>query len=74
MVTTGNSHASSERQKWDKIFNGLVKMLNSQQEQLQSLVTERKILEDRIKMQHEKWVSDISLYEDHIGQVSPKFC
>ncbi|KAJ0026360.1 hypothetical protein Pint_09378 [Pistacia integerrima] len=73
MFTTRHSHGSSERQKWDKIFNGLVKMLKSQQEQLQTLVTERKILEDRIKMQHEKWVSDINLYEDHITQMKSDF-
>ncbi|OMO87416.1 hypothetical protein CCACVL1_09059 [Corchorus capsularis] len=63
------SQPSSERQKWDKIFDGLVKMLKSQQQQLETLAKERKILEDRIKMQYERWVSDVRLYEDHISQM-----
>ena len=71
MVSTRRSQVSSERQKWDKIFDALVKMLKSQQEQLETLVTERKFLGDRIKMQHEKWVSEVRLYEDQISQVNP---
>lgn len=63
------SQVSSERQNWDKIFEGLVEMLKTQQEQLETLAKERKILEDRIKMQYERWVSDVRLYEDHISQV-----
>ncbi|XVF35960.1 hypothetical protein REPUB_Repub19eG0017000 [Reevesia pubescens] len=63
------SQVSSERQKWDKIFEGLVKMLKTQQEQLENLAKERKIFEDRIKMQYERWVSDVHLYEDHIFQM-----
>lgn len=74
MGKTKHSQASSKRKKWDTIFNGLVKMLKSQQEQLETLVKQRKILEDRIKMQHDRWVSDIRLYEDYVSQVSPKFC
>ncbi|KAK0576408.1 hypothetical protein LWI29_016925 [Acer saccharum] len=69
MVATRRSQVSSERQKWDKIFDGLVKMLKTQQEQLETLVTERKFLGDRIKMQHEMWVSDVRLYEDQISQM-----
>ncbi|KAK4859893.1 hypothetical protein QYF36_013709 [Acer negundo] len=69
MVATRRSQVSSERQKWDKIFDGLVKMLKTQQEQLETLVTERKFLGDRIKMQQEKWVSDVRLYEDQISQM-----
>lgn len=71
MVTKELSEISSDRQKWDKIFNGLVRMLKTQQTQLVTLVNDRKILEDRIKMQHERWASDISLYEDHICEVIP---
>ncbi|XP_022772652.1 uncharacterized protein LOC111315298 isoform X2 [Durio zibethinus] len=64
------SQVSSERQKWDKIFEGLVKMLKTLQQQLETLVKERKILEDRINMQYERWVSDVRLYEDHISQMT----
>ncbi|XP_038717334.1 uncharacterized protein LOC120010623 isoform X2 [Tripterygium wilfordii] len=70
MVTTRRSQGSpSERQKWDKIFNGLVKMLKSQEQQLETLVKERKILQDRIKMQHDQLVSNIRFYEDRISQM-----
>ncbi|KAE8682134.1 Detected protein of unknown function [Hibiscus syriacus] len=63
------SQHSSERQKWDQIFEGLVKILKTQQLQLETLAKERKIIEDRIKMQYERWVSDVRLYEDHISQM-----
>ena len=63
------SQVSSERQKWEKIFEGLVKMLKTQQHQLETLAKDRKILEDRINMQYERWVSDVRLYEDHNSQV-----
>lgn len=66
MGKTTPSQASLERQKRDNI---LVKMLKSQQEQIETLVKERGILEDHLKMQHEKWVSDVRLYEDHISQM-----
>ncbi|KAM4122175.1 hypothetical protein ACB094_01G062800 [Castanea mollissima] len=69
MVTKEVSEISADRQKWDKIFNGLVRMLKTQQTQLVTLVNDRKNLEDRIKMQHERWVSDIRLCEDHICQL-----
>ncbi|GMI90682.1 hypothetical protein like AT1G19980 [Hibiscus trionum] len=63
------SQHSSERQKWDKIFEGLVKMLKTQQQQLETLAKQRNILQGRIKMQYERWVSDVRLYEDHISQI-----
>lgn len=63
------SKASSDRENWQKIFNGLVEMLQTQQRQLETLAKERKLLEDRIRMQHERWVSDVRLLEDQISQV-----
>ena len=69
MGTNKRSEISSDRQKWDKIFNGLVRMLQTQQTQLETLVKERKLLEERVRVQHERWVSDIRLYKDHIAQV-----
>ena len=65
---------TSDREKWDKVFGALVKLLKNQQEQLETLLKERKILEGRIKTQHESWVSDTRLYEDYILQVSLFFC
>lgn len=69
MGKSDGSQASNERRNWGKIFNGLTQMLRTQQSQLETLVNERKLLEDRVKMQHERWVADIRLYEDHISQV-----
>ncbi|KAF7803903.1 coiled-coil domain-containing protein 158 isoform X1 [Senna tora] len=63
------SDVSSERCNWEKIFNGLVQMLRTQQNQIQSLVNERKFLQDRITMQHERWASDMRLYEDQIADM-----
>lgn len=69
MGKSDRSKPSIERRNWGKIFNGLTQMLRTQQNQLETLVTERKLLEDRVKMQHERWVADIRLYEDHVSQV-----
>ncbi|XP_054818474.1 uncharacterized protein LOC129318014 [Prosopis cineraria] len=63
------SNLSIERQNWEKIFNGMVNMLRSQQQQLLSLASERKLLEDRIRMLHEGWESDIRLYKDQISEM-----
>ncbi|XP_050215013.1 uncharacterized protein LOC126666094 isoform X2 [Mercurialis annua] len=60
---------TKKRSQVDKLFNNLIQLLNSQQEQLQTLVEERKFLEDRIKLQHERWVSDVHLRDDHISQI-----
>ncbi|GLT92005.1 hypothetical protein SLE2022_098640 [Rubroshorea leprosula] len=72
MGVVTRSQGASDREKWDIIFNGLVKMLQSQQEQLQTLVKERKILEDRLRIQMERWKFDICLYEDHIFKLKHK--
>ncbi|XP_052203500.1 uncharacterized protein LOC127808864 [Diospyros lotus] len=65
----GTQKSSSDRQKWKKIFNALVHMLQTQQTQLESLAKERKLLEDRIKLQHERWISDVNLCKDHVSQM-----
>ncbi|EEF52722.1 centromere protein F [Ricinus communis] len=54
----------------DNLFNNLVQILKNQQEQLKTLLEERKFLEDRIKSQHERWASDVRLCEDHISQMN----
>lgn len=70
MGTDRGSKASSDRQNWNRIFNGLVKMLQTQQVQLETLAKERKLLKDRIRMQHDRWVSDVRLFEEQIAQVN----
>ncbi|XP_023523514.1 uncharacterized protein LOC111787715 [Cucurbita pepo subsp. pepo] len=69
MGKSNGSQVSNERRNWGKIFNALTQMLQTQQNQLETLVKERKLLEDRVKMQHERWVTDIRLYDDHISQM-----
>ncbi|XP_010536391.1 PREDICTED: tropomyosin-like [Tarenaya hassleriana] len=63
------SRDSSEREKWDKIFKGLVKILRTKQDQLETLLKDRKILVDRINTQHDRWNSDVRLFEDHISMI-----
>ncbi|XP_022996984.1 uncharacterized protein LOC111492049 isoform X2 [Cucurbita maxima] len=63
------SKSSSHRQNWEKIFSALVHMLQTQQKQLETLIEERKLLEDRIRMQHDRWSSDTRLYEDLVCQL-----
>ncbi|KAI6687627.1 hypothetical protein NL676_024455 [Syzygium grande] len=63
------SEASSDRRKWRKVFNALVEMLGAQQAQLVTLVKERKLLEDRIRMQHRRWDSDVRFLKDRISQM-----
>ncbi|XP_059636783.1 uncharacterized protein LOC132278899 [Cornus florida] len=54
MGTLKASNVSSDLQKWQKIFNALVHMLQTQQTQVESLTSERKLLEDRIKLQYDQ--------------------
>ncbi|OAY22696.2 epidermal growth factor receptor substrate 15 homolog [Manihot esculenta] len=62
MVTT-------KRSQVDNLFDSLIKLLKDQQEQLKTLVRERKFLEDRIKLQNEQFLSEIRLFEDYITQM-----
>ncbi|XP_077232162.1 uncharacterized protein LOC143866903 [Tasmannia lanceolata] len=64
---------ASDSLRWKKIFNSLVHLLKSQQTQLETLAVERKILEDRIQIQHERWVSDVLLLKDHLSQMEMAF-
>ncbi|KAK1388531.1 hypothetical protein POM88_016709 [Heracleum sosnowskyi] len=52
----------SDRKKWNVIFNGLVTMIEKQQSQLQ-------ILQDRLKSQHDRWVSDFNLIKQQRSQI-----
>ncbi|KAL2341589.1 hypothetical protein Fmac_009529 [Flemingia macrophylla] len=61
--------ASSERRNWSSIFKSLVQMVRSQQTQLQSFASQKKFLEERIRMQHEGWVSDVRFHKDQISQM-----
>lgn len=73
MAIDKDSYVSSDRQKWQKIFNALVHMLQTQQTQVESLAKERKLLEDRIKFQYDRWLSDVHSLQDQIAQMEMKF-
>ncbi|KAK4270391.1 hypothetical protein QN277_023429 [Acacia crassicarpa] len=54
------SNVIAEQQNWEKIFYGMVHMLHSQQQQLLSLASERKLLDkDNISE-----LKGISIYEE----------
>ncbi|XP_059278981.1 uncharacterized protein LOC132033123 isoform X1 [Lycium ferocissimum] len=69
MAKSKKAKNSSDREKWNQVFNALVQMLTSQQTQLESLAKERMILEDRIKLQHNRWVSDIDTFQQQIYEM-----
>ncbi|GMH23793.1 hypothetical protein Nepgr_025636 [Nepenthes gracilis] len=61
--------ASCDRKKWATLFGALVHMLQNQQSQLETLVGERERLGDRIRVQYDRWVSDVRLFDDQISQM-----
>ncbi|KAM6544635.1 hypothetical protein CsatB_025371 [Cannabis sativa] len=61
--------ADHHNQNWQRIFKSLVEILQTQQTQLEELTKERKLLEDRIRIQHNRWVSDVRILEDLISEV-----
>ncbi|KAK9269964.1 hypothetical protein L1049_025537 [Liquidambar formosana] len=73
MGTDKGTHVSSDRKKWSKIFDALLHMLQTQQTGLESAAKERKLLENRIKIQYDRWVSDVRLFEDQILQMKRDF-
>ncbi|CAF1982825.1 hypothetical protein YC2023_084071 [Brassica napus] len=58
---------SSDRKKWDKIFKNLVKWLQTKQDAIESLLKDRKSLEDKLKTKHENWISDVRNYEEQLS-------
>ncbi|XP_058091055.1 uncharacterized protein LOC131237356 [Magnolia sinica] len=62
------SSSSSSALEWQKIFNALVQMLQSQQSQVETLAKDRQLLQDRIHIQHQHWLSDVRLLQDHLCQ------
>lgn len=63
-----SSSSSSDHQKWEIIFSALKKILQKQAQQLDSLLGERKLLQERIQLQYQRWNSDVRLLEDIISQ------
>ncbi|KAK4787542.1 hypothetical protein SAY86_011375 [Trapa natans] len=63
------SQSSSDRQKWQRVFDALVGIINKQQSQLQTLLSERKLLEDRIRTGHKLYDSDVAFLRERISQM-----
>ncbi|CAN7127827.1 unnamed protein product [Brassica rapa subsp. narinosa] len=61
------SRESSDRKNWDKIFKNLVKWLQMKQDQIESLLKDRKSIEDKLKTKHENWISDVRNYEEQLS-------
>ncbi|KAF9618452.1 hypothetical protein IFM89_001175 [Coptis chinensis] len=66
------SPQSSQRERWGFVFKGLVTMLESQQEQIEKLVKQRQLFQDRFQAQQERWLSDVRLLEDQVTQWKKK--
>ncbi|XP_014517963.1 uncharacterized protein LOC106775362 isoform X1 [Vigna radiata var. radiata] len=62
--------AMTERRNWGNIFKCLVQMVRDQQNQLQSFASRHNFLEDRLRMQHEGWISDVRFHKDQISQLN----
>nr|XP_009763667.1 PREDICTED: uncharacterized protein LOC104215543 isoform X2 [Nicotiana sylvestris] len=60
--------SSSERKIWNNVFNLLFDLIKSQQTHLEYLAKDRKILEDRVKLLHDRWVNDGYSYQEQIFQ------
>lgn len=65
----GVKSVSSDRESWDKIFETLVKILHTKQDEVESLLKDRKIIEDRLKTEHQNWISDVRDYEEQLSLV-----
>ncbi|CAF2163066.1 BnaAnng14780D [Brassica napus] len=61
------SRESSDRKNWDKIFKNLVKWLQMKQDQIESLLKDRKSIEDKLKTKHQNWISDVRNYEEQLS-------
>lgn len=70
MATVTRPKSSSEKQNWEHIFNAMVKILQEQQSQLETMAKERKMLADRIQTEHDKWAFNVRLLQDQIAQVN----
>ncbi|KAL6215751.1 hypothetical protein ACLB2K_015179 [Fragaria x ananassa] len=69
MATVTGPKSSSEKKNWEHIFNAMVKILQEQQSQLETMAKERKMLADRIQTEYDKWPFNVRLLQDQIAQL-----
>ncbi|GAB2228422.1 hypothetical protein Droror1_Dr00010260 [Drosera rotundifolia] len=60
---------SSDRTRWKLMFEGMVKMWQSQKSQIESLLDVRNQLMNRIQLQHERWAAYVRSLGDEISQM-----
>lgn len=63
----GSNNFAPVRKRWDKVFDSLVDMIKTQKTQIECLAEERKLFEDRIKLQQERFQDQISRMNSEIG-------
>ncbi|KAF3494198.1 hypothetical protein DY000_02055174 [Brassica cretica] len=57
----------TDRKSWDKLFKTLVKILQTKQDEVESLLKDRKVLEDKLKSQNEYWISDARNHDEQLS-------
>lgn len=67
--SSADNPSKDREDSWKSIFKGLVDLVQNQQQQLDSLLNQRKSLEKRIQSQRSRWVFDVKLLQDHISQL-----
>ncbi|CAH9136307.1 unnamed protein product [Cuscuta epithymum] len=58
-----------DKRKFSKLFDAMECMVRTQHAHLDYLLQERKILQDRIALENERWVSDVKLLQGEIDQI-----
>lgn len=58
-----------DRVKWRKVYAAMGYLLRTQQAQIQFLLKDRELLVDRIKLEHERWVSMVKFSQDQTAQM-----
>lgn len=69
MGKKSRSGDSTDRKSWDKLFKTLVKILQTKQDEVESLLKDRKVLEDKLKSQNENWISDARNHDEQLSLV-----
>nr|VDD56397.1 unnamed protein product [Brassica oleracea] len=67
MGKKSRSGDSTDRKSWDKVFKTLVKILQTKQDEVESLLKDRKVLEDKLKSQNENWISDARNHDEQLS-------
>ncbi|CAN0906299.1 hypothetical protein LINGRAHAP2_LOCUS24163 [Linum grandiflorum] len=67
-----HSEALSDRAKWDVLYAALVKLIKNQKLQLETLLGQKEVLEDRFIKLNDTWVSNLQVYERHFSELQAR--